>query len=130
MNRDQIQTHVPIVGWLLIAQSAILLLIAVFLLFLLVGIGFAIQDRTATPIMSIVGISLAVFMLLLALPGLIAGGGVLARKTWARTLAIVVAIFGLVNIPVGTMIGAYALWVLLQDSATDYFAAMKEGNAQ
>jgi hypothetical protein len=37
-------------------------------------------------------------------------------------LAIVVAILGLINFPIGTLVGVYALWVLMQEQATAYFA--------
>ena len=36
-------------------------------------------------------------------------------------LTLVVSILGLFNVPVGTVIGIYAIWVLLQQSADDYF---------
>jgi hypothetical protein len=48
---------------------------------------------------------------------------VLARKSWARILAIVVAILGLMHFPVGTLIGIYALFVLLQDATPSYFTS-------
>jgi hypothetical protein len=35
----------------------------------------------------------------------------------------VLGFFSLFNFPVGTLIGAYTLFVLLQNSATAYFAA-------
>ena len=59
---------------------------------------------------------------MLAIPGLVAGAGLLARKSWARILAIVVGILGLVNFPIGTAIGVYTLFVLMQDAAAEYFA--------
>jgi hypothetical protein len=57
----------------------------------------------------------------LAIPGLVAGYGLLARKAWGRVLAIVVGILGLINFPVGTAIGIYAILVLLQEGANGYF---------
>ena len=55
------------------------------------------------------------------MPGLLAGYGLLKRASWGRVLAIVVGVLGLFNFPVGTVIGIYSLWVLLQNAATDYF---------
>ena len=49
------------------------------------------------------------------------GFGLLAHKAWARYLAIVVAVLGLINFPIGTLIGLYTLWVLFQERAADYF---------
>ena len=49
------------------------------------------------------------------------GAGRLAKKPWARWLALVVGGLGLVNFPIGTAVGAYSLWLLLPESAADYF---------
>ena len=49
--------------------------------------------------------------------------GLLARKPWARILALVVGILGLVNFPIGTAIGLYTFWVLTQPAAMDAFVA-------
>jgi hypothetical protein len=46
----------------------------------------------------------------------------LKRKRWGQILGIVVGALSLVNFPVGTLIGIYTLWVLLQEAATGYFA--------
>jgi hypothetical protein len=61
-------------------------------------------------------------MVLLGFPGLLAGYGLLKRKPWARYLALILGVLELVNFPVGTAIGVYTLLILLQESATDYFA--------
>jgi hypothetical protein len=36
----------------------------------------------------------------------------------------------LVNVPIGTLIGLYTLWVLMQDAATEYFAPRKSPEAR
>jgi hypothetical protein len=61
-------------------------------------------------------------MAILSLPGIVAGYGLLRRLNWGRVLAIVIGILNLVNFPVGTVIGIYALWVLMQPAAADYFS--------
>ena len=43
---------------------------------------------------------------------LLVGYGLLTRKPWGRTLAIVIAILSLFRFPVGTALGIYTLWVL------------------
>jgi len=122
LNRQHLQVHVPIVGWLLIFTNGLLLLTGLCVAVLMYGIGFSVNDRDALPILLIFGTAMVVFFGVLSLPGLLAGFGLLARQAWARVLAIVVAFLGLLNIPLGTLIGLYAIWVLLQDAANDYFA--------
>jgi len=122
LDQRQLQLHVPVLGWLLIVGNAIFLLMGMFVLVLLTGIGFASGEREAMTVLTIVGMAVGLLLVVLGIPGLVAGAGLLARKSWARILAIVVAILGLANVPIGTLIGLYALWVLMQDAATEYFA--------
>ena len=113
--------HVPIVAWLNIAGAIIMLLIAAFLVILLPGIGAISGDRDAFGILSIVGVSVGGFLAVLALPGLLAGIGLLRRRNWGRILAIIVSFLNLLNFPIGTVIGGYSLWVLFQEAAAAYF---------
>jgi hypothetical protein len=122
MNQRQLQLHVPVVGWLLIVGHAIFLLVGLFVFVLLTGIGIASGEREAMTILTTVGTAVGLLLVVLGIPGLVAGAGLLARKSWARILAIVVGILALVNFPIGTAIGVYTLFVLMQDAATEYFA--------
>jgi hypothetical protein len=96
-------------------------LVAGFVFILLTGIGMISQDRQAISILSTVAVLVAGFLAVLAVPGLVAGIGLLARKSWARILALVVGVLGIVNFPIGTVIGLYTFWVLLQRDADAYF---------
>ena len=122
MNQRQLQLHVPVVGWLLIVGHAIFLLVGLFVFVLLTGIGIASGEREAMTILTTVGTAVGLLLVVLSIPGLVAGAGLLARKSWARILAIVVGILALVNFPIGTAIGVYTLFVLMQDAATEYVA--------
>ena len=72
-------------------------------------------------ILGIIGLSVGAFLVVMGVPGLAAGYGLLKRRPWARMLTLVLGILNLVNIPVGTAMGVYTLWVLLDDRAADYF---------
>jgi len=112
-------SHVKILGAVYIALSGIALCIALFLA-LAVGTASAIVGQAADPndaavalpIIGIAGTALVVFLVAVSLPGLIAGIGLLKRRPWARILGIIVAVLSLVNIPIGTIVGIYGLWVL------------------
>jgi hypothetical protein len=73
------------------------------------------SGAVAAPILAVIGICIAVFVLLLALPCIIGGWGLLKFKPWSRVLMIVVSVFHLFHIPIGTALGVYGLWVLLND---------------
>ncbi len=122
LNQRQVQQHVVILGWLQIIGSLVFLAIGAFVFLLLTGIGVASGEADAVAVLSIVGTAIAAFLAILSLPGILAGIGLLMRKNWGRILAIVVGILNLANVPIGTVIGLYTLWVLLQDAATDLFA--------
>ncbi len=115
------QQHVTILGWILILEHAILLLVAAFVWVLLTGIGAVTRDPEAISILSLVATTLALFLAALSIPGIVAGWALLVRKWWSRYLALAIAVLGLINIPLGTLIGIYAIFVLMQDSASGYF---------
>jgi hypothetical protein len=124
LSERDLQTHVPILGWLFIVSNGFLLLLGClgFLFFGGIGsIAAAEGDGTALAVLGMIGTMALIFFAVLAIPGILAGYGLLRRKTWGRVLGIVVGVLGLINFPIGTVTGAYALWVLFQDAATDYF---------
>ena len=57
-----------------------------------------------------------------AIPSIAAGFGLMARRPWARVLTIVLGVINLFFFPIGTLIGAYQLWVLAvnQDTRAAY----------
>jgi hypothetical protein len=125
LNQRDLQLHVNVLGWLYILGHAIFLVIGGFLFVFLTGIGVASGDAQASTILGLVGTFVGGIMAVLALPGMAAGYGLLTRKNWGRILAIIVAVLNLLNFPLGTIIGLYALWVLLQEAANEYFAPSK-----
>jgi hypothetical protein len=80
------------------------------------------EAAIALPIIGFTGTVLVAYLALTALPGLVAGVGLLKSRPWARVLGIVVAVFYLIHIPFGTVIGIYALWVLLSRETERLFA--------
>jgi len=122
LDREQLHQHVNILGWLFIVEHAVLLLVAAFVFVLLVGIGAVSRDPDAFTVLGIVGTVVGLFLAALSLPGILAGVGLLRRRAWGRYLALVVGILGLVNFPVGTLVGVYTASLLLQSSAAEYFA--------
>ena len=74
-------------------------------------------------ITSIVGITLCGFFLLLSIPELIGGIGLLKRRGWARILVLIIGILDLINIPIGTAIGIYTIWVLLNEKTAQLFTS-------
>jgi hypothetical protein len=124
MNQRAMQQHVPILGWLYVVGHAIFLAIGAFVFLLLIGLAPVTGEPETAWVLGLVGTTVGLLMAALGIPGLLAGYGLLTRKPWARVLAIVVGILGLLNFPVGTAIGIYTLWVLMQPAASEYFAGL------
>jgi len=121
-------THVKVLGVLYIALSALGICAALF-----VGLAFGTASgvvaanadadaAVALPIIGLAGTALTAFLLAISLPGLIAGIGMLSFKPWARIIGIVLSAINLINIPFGTILGIYGLWVLLNKETEGLFA--------
>ena len=52
-------------------------------------------------------------LMLKGIAGIIAGIGLMDRRSWARVLAIILGFVSLIHIPFGTALGIYTLWVLM-----------------
>ena len=77
----------------------------------------------AVPIVGLVGGMLVMLIFTLSVPGIIGGVGLLKRRPWARILTIVLSVIHLINIPFGTLLGIYGLWVLISRNTTRLFGA-------
>ena len=105
--------HLKILGWLYAASGGVTLLVAAVIGTLLGAVGVA----SAAAAVGIVGFVVALIVGVIALPSLICGWGLLNYKPWARTLGIVLSVLQLPSFPVGTALGGYGLWVLLNDES-------------
>ena len=111
------------------ASLGLLLGIGVFLLFggiaAIVGVNAPLDDSmVAVPILALIGGIASSIIIVLSLPRLIAGIGLLKHQGWARILTMIVSVIGLVDIPVGTALGAYGLWVLMHRDTSPLFQPM------
>jgi hypothetical protein len=76
-----------------------------------VAVNFLPPEAPAFVIPLLHGIG--IFLLCGAAVGLLAGWGLLQSQPWARMLAIVLGFLSLLDLPFGTALGIYTLWVLL-----------------
>lgn len=123
LSKKELETHVTVVGWLQIADGVITLLAAAFVVAVLLTVGDIAGDPVAYRFLATIGWLTGGLLLILALPGLVAGIGLLYRENWARMMALVVAVFQLVLFPTGTLLGGYTLFVLSQRAAPEVFGA-------
>ncbi len=115
------QKHITVLGGLYIGFNIIGIMVAVLLLVVMVGSGFISGDSEAVAITAIVGGALAFMLSVLSVPGIIGGIGLLYMKSWARILVLILGFLELLNIPFGTALGIYTIWVLMKDETIKLF---------
>ena len=101
------QKHIQLLGIIYIAYHAI-------------GLVFA---WVAWGILTLIGTFVAGLVLALSVPGIIGGVGILKGWWWSRYLVLVLGLFNLVHVPLGTILGVYTFWVLMQKESIAYFEA-------
>jgi len=122
--------HIKILGILNIIMGSLTALIGVIALVVMGGLAsflaMGVPDSSATdvesgrmaaPWLGLIGVVVATFLVAVALPAIIGGWGLLKYKSWSRVLMIVVSGLNLIHIPLGTALGIYGLWVLLNDQS-------------
>ncbi|MDX1501304.1 MAG: hypothetical protein R3325_03000 [Thermoanaerobaculia bacterium] len=118
---NPMEKHVTVVAALRIGFGVLGLAAAVFVFCLLTAIGVVADDEDATVVLSLVATGVAGLLTLISLPGLIGGIGLLSRKGWARILVLIVSVIDLLNVPIGTAVGAYSIWVLVEENTVRLF---------
>ncbi len=122
--------HIKILGILNIVMGSLTALLGVAALLTMGSIaafiaatissaeGADYRDQVvAAPIIATIGFAAAIFFFALGLPSIIGGWGLMHNRPWSRILMIVVSVFHLFHIPLGTALGIYGLWVLLNSNS-------------
>lgn len=120
MQRQEMEQHLKIVGWLHIVNGGLAVVIALCVAALMTGAGALAAAEEGAGIFALlagIGWFIAAFVGLLALPSIIGGWGILNYRPWSRVLVLIVSVLNVMNFPVGTLIGGYSLWVLLNDES-------------
>ncbi len=127
----RVQRHVHLLAILWLAFSAFNTLGGLFLLILGNVLFPHLHEMKDVPpdvpagFLTALFSTLGIIVLAKAAFGFAAGWGLLQRETWARTLALILAFISLfLNIPLGTAMGVYTMWVLLPSSSEQEYRAL------
>jgi hypothetical protein len=104
--------HIRLLGILWLAISAFRLLPGLVLIGL-GGAGFGFMPPEVPAFLHVLLPAIGLIFLVCGVVGIVTGWGLLAKQPWARMLAIVFGGLNLVDLPFGTALGVYTLWVLL-----------------
>lgn len=132
--RNRVQQHLQLLGifWLAmgalnVVGGAVLLVLGNTLFAHLHELGA--PSNIPTGFFSTLMSTLGILVLAKAALGFLTGWGLMQRESWARVLALVLAFISLFNIPFGTAIGVYTLWVLLPGQAQEEYDALVAAQA-
>jgi hypothetical protein len=122
MEESSMKKHVTLVAALQIGFSTIGIIGAAVIYLVLSFAVNVVQDvEVAGPILKFMSGMLPAMILLVSLLGLLGGIGLLSFQKWARILVMVITAVGCLAFPVGTIVGVYSLWVLMQDDTVKLF---------
>lgn len=117
------QKHIQLLGIIYIAYHVIGLVFAALIWGVLSSIGMMSGDPQAAGILTLVGTVIATLLFTLSAPGVVGGIGILKGWWWSRYLVLLLGCLNLIRIPLGTILGIYTFWVLMQDEAVQHFEA-------
>ena len=133
VQRNRVQEHVRLLAILWMAYSA-LTVVGGIVLIVISNTLFGRLSQAGPPpevtswlrpFLTVIGY----LILAKAAASLIAGLGLLQREPWGRTLTLVVGFISLFNIPIGTALGVYTLWVLLPAQSDEEYRAFSQARA-
>jgi hypothetical protein len=127
----RVERHIHLLGILWLAYSAFNTLGGLFLVVLGSVIFPHLHEMKDVPpempisFFSALITTLGIIVLAKAACGFVAGRGLLHREPWARTWALALAFISLfLNIPIGTAIGIYTMWVILPSQSQQEYEAL------
>ena len=116
----KMESHIKIIAILHIIFGSITVLAGLAVLVFFGGLASVIGGNAhdsdalvAIPIIGGIGSIICIVLLVMGLPGIIAGIGMLQFRSWGRILGIVISALDLISFPFGTALGIYGLWALL-----------------
>jgi len=122
-----VQQHVKIVAILHIVIGGLGILAGLVAMMFFGGLAHFVSfsndegGYVAGGILSLVGFFVMLVVLVISVPELIAGIGLLHYQQWARILTIVLSVLALPGFPLHTALGIYSLWVLLSNEGAALF---------
>jgi len=123
------ETHFRTLGIAHLVYAILILIPAIFIFTILSGIGFVVAEPNLMAILTTIGFFVSGYLTLLAIPGILAGYGLMNQKSWALPLALVIGVFNIFCFPFGTALGAYSIWVFMEDRDRHRLAATAKSEA-
>jgi hypothetical protein len=123
MDTKNAKNHVTLVAGLHIGYG-ILKIIVALIVFMAMHFAWSFipdQEETARLVLSTILSILPMIVVFFGLLDIIAGISLLSYKPWTRIFVIIVSALNCLNIPIGTGIGIYSIWTLMQPEVLAIF---------
>jgi hypothetical protein len=114
-------------------QTLMMGMVSLFMFFMFaLGWTNSPPSANAPPLAFFVLIMAMIFVisLLFTLPSYVAGYGLLKKKSWARTWAIVAGVLASMSFPIGTAVAVHTFWFLFGEAGKDFYSKSKDGIGQ
>lgn len=115
------ERHINVVAALQIGYSILGLIIAGAFFAFFHLLGDFVDDQEANFVLGIIANVIMLITLIFSLPGILAGIGLFKRKEWARILTLILSVLNLISFPIGTAVGVYSIWALVQPENVEAF---------
>jgi len=132
-SSSNMSTHVTILGWLFMVSGVLTGVLGAAIMVVARMIPALQLDRMREirevpvdlpKIITLAGFGIGLATIAIAVGTFMAGYGLLQYRPWARVLAIIAGILGIIHFPLGTALGIYALWALLSEAGRQHYDSM------
>jgi hypothetical protein len=122
MEESTMKKHITFVAALRIGFGIIGIFGSFALFFILKFAGSFVEDvAVANTVLHFLGIFLPFAIISVSIVGLVGGIGLMGFRKWARILVLIISAVDCLNIPLGTLVGVYSIWALMQDESIKLF---------
>lgn len=120
-KQKTMERHINVVAALQIGLAILGLVIAALIFTFFHLLGDFVDDNEANLVLGIIANVIMVVTVIFSLPGILAGYGLFKRKEWARILTLILSVINLMSFPLGTAVGIYSIWALVQPDVVEEF---------
>ncbi len=121
LQGGRMEKHITAVGALHIGMGILGVIIGRAVFAILSTTALISRDAEAYFVLTTIGTIAIIFTLVVSIPGIIGGIALFKHKNWGRILILIISALDLLNLPFGTALGVYSIWVLVQDETAKMF---------
>ncbi|TKG88613.1 hypothetical protein EYV94_26795 [Puteibacter caeruleilacunae] len=111
--------HISAVAYIHMGLAILGVVFGGLLMFILFGTSLIANALPATIALNLIAIIIGIFVVFKNMVTIVGAIGLLSRKNWGRIMILVISALDILCIPVGTAIGVYSFWTLLNEESVE-----------